>query len=154
MCASDIDHRRKWVQCAFYYLLTALAVAAFGVIYEAFSHGVYSWYMLYAFAFPLVGGTLPFLSMGLFSERHYPARTCISFYHCGIATLTVGSIVQGILEIYGTTNTLAGYYWPVGGILITVAMVQKRKKCHLLYFMFVALILASASISACQLVKA
>ena len=41
------------------YLLAAVCCAAFGAIYECFSHGVYSYYMTYAFMIPLLAGALP-----------------------------------------------------------------------------------------------
>ena len=35
-------------------------LALFGAIYERYSHEVYSYYMIYAFAIPLLFGALPF----------------------------------------------------------------------------------------------
>ena len=35
-------------------------LALFGAIYEIFSHEVYSYFMLYAFAIPLAMGLLPY----------------------------------------------------------------------------------------------
>ena len=63
MTLSISDTNKRWAQIAktgFIYLLLALVLALFGAVYEVFSHGVYSYYMLYAFAFPLAGGALPF----------------------------------------------------------------------------------------------
>lgn len=97
----------------FIYLLISILCALFGAVYEVFSHEVYSFYMIYAFAFPLVGGALPFY---LFSRLKLktPGRLVLHLYHSGIATLTVGSILKGVLIIYGTTNTLLRYYWFFG----------------------------------------
>ena len=39
--------------------------AVLGAVYELFSHGVYSYFMLYAFLFPLAGGALPLLALSL-----------------------------------------------------------------------------------------
>lgn len=108
----------------FVYLLISLFCILFGAIYEHFSHEVYSGYMIYAFAFPLVGGTLPFLAMDLFHWKKYPSAIATNLYHSGIATLTVGSIIQGVLEIYGTTNSLCGIYWIVGGILVIMGIIS------------------------------
>ncbi|MDO4547182.1 MAG: hypothetical protein Q4D04_03695, partial [Clostridia bacterium] len=99
------DNRSKrWriAKCAFIYLLISIFCALFGAIYEHYSHDVYSYYMLYAFMFPLAGGTLPALAMALFSRR-IPARPALNLYNSGIAALTIGSIFAGVLEIYGTT---------------------------------------------------
>lgn len=107
---------------AFTYLLIALFCLLFGVIYEHFSHEVYSNYMIYAFAFPLVGGTIPFLTLSLAKVHPTPGCFCSKLYHCGIATLTVGSIIEGVLDIYGTTNSLTTVYWLVGFLLIITAI--------------------------------
>ena len=94
----------------------------FGAVYEAFGHGVYSYAMIYAFAFPLVLGVLPlYLITAL--RAPYPNRAIRFFLHAGIATLTVGSIVQGVLEIYGTTGPLVIVYWVLGGALTATAAV-------------------------------
>ena len=103
-------------------LLASLFCALFGAVYEAFSHGVYSYAMLYAFAFPLVLGVLPLYLIGIFRAA-YPPKALRSLWHAGIATLTVGSIVEGILEIYGTTNPLTAVYWLLGGALVLLGAV-------------------------------
>lgn len=112
---------RKAGHTCFAYLLVSIFVALFGGIYEIFSHGVYSGYMIYAFAFPLVGGALPFLTCCLSQRFPHPGALVRNLYHSGIATLTTGSIVRGILEIYGTTNSLSGLYWVLGIALLLFA---------------------------------
>ena len=97
-------------------LIAALFCALFGAVYEAFSHGVYSYGMIYAFAFPLALGVLPLTLISALSAP-YPNRAVRNVYHAGIATLTVGSIISGVLEIYGTTNPLTLVYWILGGLL-------------------------------------
>lgn len=124
MYTSDINHEKRAKKTAFVYLLIALFCAFFGAVYEVFSHDVYSGYMIYAFAFPLAGGTLPFLAMSLCSTKRYPNAIARNLYHSGIATLTVGSIIRGVLDIYGTTNSLSGIYWIVGGILTVMGILS------------------------------
>ena len=51
-----------------------------------------------------------------------PGESLVSLYNCGIATLTVGSIFQGVLEIYGTTNSLVNVYLVLGNMLIISAV--------------------------------
>lgn len=90
--------------------------AAFGFIYELFSHGVYSYYMIYAFLFLLIGGTCVQLWLA-FRSRRLPCRLASDLYESGLITLTVGSLINGVLEIYGTTNSLTVIYWVVGAAL-------------------------------------
>ncbi|MGL6200528.1 MAG: hypothetical protein ACRC3H_16480 [Lachnospiraceae bacterium] len=111
----DINTQQKrFAKMGYIYLLISLFCLLFGAVYEHFSHEVYSAYMIYAFAFPLVGGTFLFLSISLFVRRHFPGRAALKLYHAGIATLTVGSIMEGVMEIYGTTNDMLWIYWFVG----------------------------------------
>lgn len=119
MFTSDIElNRRKASRTSLLYLIVSLFCALFGAVYELFSHAVYSYYMIYAFAFPLVGGTLLFQVFAIIGPRQYPHQAACRLYHSGIAALTVGSIVRGVLDIYGTTNALSGYYWIFGGLFV------------------------------------
>lgn len=131
---SDIDvNKRKASHTAFVYLLIVIFCSLFGAVYELYSHEVYSFYMIYAFAFPLIGGVLPFSILNMASAPKYPNALSRNLYHSGIATLTVGSIVRGVLEIYGTMNALTEYYLPVGvsfvaaGIMIYLIQMLKKQ---------------------------
>lgn len=103
------------------YLFLTLITALFGAVYELFGHGVYSYYMIYAFAVPLAGGVLPFLLAAAGKIRKCPGPLSRHFYRSGIVTLTLGCILQGVLEIYGTTNALIRLYWIAGAVLLSVA---------------------------------
>ena len=107
---------RKCLKAARNYLFAALSCALFGAVYETFSYGVYSPFMLYAFAFPLILGTLPAIMIGLRSGA--PLRVCEKLWAAGVATLTVGSLFHGILDIYGTSSGLTYVYWIGGGALL------------------------------------
>lgn len=120
---TDMENKRA-VKTAFVYLLISIICALFGAIYEVFSHGVYSFYMIYAFAFPLVGGVLPFAILSFLSTDRYPYALARNLYHSGIATLTVGSIVRGILDIYGTTNSLSNCYWFIGILAVIIGVIM------------------------------
>lgn len=124
MYISDTEENAKRAaKIAFVYLLITLFLVLFGAVYEVFSHEVYSFYMLYAFAFPLVGGVLPFSVMNICRWKRYPHPLARNLYHSGIATLSIGSIVQGVLDIYGTTNSKTQVYWYVGILLVILGIV-------------------------------
>ena len=124
MYTSDTDtNARRAAKTAFVYLLISLFLVLFGAVYERYSHEVYSFYMLYAFVFPLAGGVLPFSILFLYGANRYPPIRVRRLYHFGIATLSVGSIIQGILEIYGTTNALVRWYWIIGAGLIVLSII-------------------------------
>lgn len=128
--------KRNMCKISLIYLLIAIFCALFGIIYEQFSHGVYSGYMIFAFAFPLIGGTLPFAALSLFAHGLLPGRLSRFLYNAGIAALTVGSIMKGVLEIYGTTNDLliiyrfAGFGFVGTGLMIYAAELLSAKKSH------------------------
>lgn len=104
------------------YLLITLFCIVFSVIYELFSHEVYSWYMLGAFLYPLLGGFIPYFLIAV-KRLRFPSSFSRNLLHCGIATLTCGSILQGILEIYGTTNRLIIVYWIAGFTLVCAGII-------------------------------
>jgi len=103
------------------YVVASLACAAFAAVYEHFSHGVYSVFMVGRFAWPLVLGAVPALLAGLRGARVPPAAR--RAWALGVATLTAGSAFQGVLEIYGTTSPLVVAYWVAGPALLVLAVV-------------------------------
>ena len=110
------------------YSLVTVFVALFGAVYEAFSHEVYSYFMIYAFGIPLILGIVPELIFCTFNKKRPPAGATIS-WNCGVAALTVGSIFQGVLDIYGTTNRLIIVYPITGAVMLTIgAILIFRKK--------------------------
>ncbi len=122
MSTLDIDGgRREMGKTGFVYLLLTLLCVVFGAVYEVFSHQVYSYYMLYAFAIPLVCGVLPFFALA-FSTWPVPGRWARKVYHSGIAALTVGCFFTGVLEIYGTTNSLVRVYFVTGAALCALGL--------------------------------
>ncbi|MBR1861713.1 MAG: hypothetical protein IJ796_07630 [Lachnospiraceae bacterium] len=124
------------------YLFLTLFFALLGAVYELFSHGVYSYRMIYAFGYPLVLGLLPALLMHFYEIRKarsgvpyskkLPGALSGQIYDCGVFTLTIGSAARGALEIYGTTNRLCLIYAPTGCALILTGLLlyligQKKK---------------------------
>ena len=134
MYTSDIEMNAKRAsKTAFVYLLISLFCVLFGAVYELYSHEVYSFYMIYAFAFPLAGGTLPFCILNLLQVKKYPNALARNLFHSGIAALTVGSIIRGVLDIYGTTNALSSYYWLVGTTLLIAGAITYFVQMVLVY---------------------
>ena len=135
MFTSDNDNVKD-LRTALIYLIISIILAAAGAVYEHFSFGVYSYFMIYAFAIPLAGGTLPFMLRYLRRAKLYesrdgkhirPAKHHLSaeLYHAAIASLTVGSIVQGILAICGRPNSLTVVYLIAAAVLLAASAVVK-----------------------------
>ena len=120
MYTSDTDR----LKCrGLYYLIAAMTVAAAGGVYECFSHGVRSNYMIFAFLIPLLAGAVPNLLAALAGNKKRADRgstAAAGLQLAGVATLTAGSLLNGALEIYGTTNRLMTAY-PVMGLALLAA---------------------------------
>ncbi|MBQ3865405.1 MAG: hypothetical protein II776_00770 [Clostridia bacterium] len=110
--------RKERLKAAFGYFLGSLFLLAFGLIYEHFSFGVWSPYMALAFLIPLTAGTIP--SLLLAPANKAVPRNAAALYRAAVATLSLGSVLQGVLEIYGTTNRLILFY-PASAILLAGA---------------------------------
>lgn len=109
-------------------IILAIACAVFATIYECFSHQVYSPFMICAFLFPVILGIIPDTIRLIRTYKKPLCHTRFSsiactIQQCGIYTLTVGSILRGILDIYGTTNSTSIIYWWIGGLLLIVGFI-------------------------------
>lgn len=190
------------------YLAASIVIAAAGAVYGLFGHGVYSYYMTYAFMIPLLAGAVPHLLAAMRGEgaqekaeaeaacsalnsanaladataevhadecseatavrpdaerqeealsmddgnaEHNadiadapedagePARKPLLDFSSAqlafIVTLTAGSLLKGVLDIYGTTNRLLIAY-PAAALLILMitaaaAFRQSRKPAQI-----------------------
>ena len=123
---TSVNQRKKHI---LWHFIAAVFFAVFGMVYELFSHGVFSPFMAFAFTIPLVAGAI-LQSILLKTKVQIPALA-LRLWNYAIALLTVGSIWKGVLDIYGTTNRLIVYYPIFGGILLLLAVVQfilKKKR--------------------------
>ena len=105
------------------YFILSLIFLFFGFIYEQFSHNIYSSYMIYAFLFPLIMGTIIYIIIDKTKIVDLLSPLAMSFYNSSILTFSLGSIIQGVLDIYGTTNKLVFYYLIVGIILLMISLI-------------------------------
>lgn len=124
MILSTLDIRRTALKKAVTFLWITIFCVFFGAVYEHYSHQVYSYYMIYAFVFPLIGGVLPWLTLSFHVKIKMPGAICRNEWHAGIATCTVGSIFQGIIEIYGTTSPYTKIYWILGITLLFLGLLS------------------------------
>ena len=100
------------------YIIVTLTCVLFAMIYESFSHGVVSKFMVYAFMIPLVFGVIISYMLYFLKIKKLPTRLENRTYNAAVATLTFGSIIEGVLQIYGTTNSKIYVYLVVGIILL------------------------------------
>lgn len=104
------------------FLCITLFCGLFSAVYEYFSHGVYSGFMVYLFVFPLVGGVLPYGVLGVTPRAVCPSPALARIYNSGVAALATGSCVQGVLDIYGTRSVYMPVYWVAGAVLVLIPL--------------------------------
>lgn len=125
MYTSDIDAGRKHVLKHAAAALTAtLFFACSGAVYEHFSYGVYSYYTIYAFAFPLLAGILlVFAAM----RRIQPSSRTLFLLHACWAALAVGSMAAGAIQISGREHKLLIVYPVLGALLCILTCISYRR---------------------------
>lgn len=93
----------------------------FSLIYEHFSFGVISNYMVFAFIFPLCGLIINLIMLVIKSKRVGEFQAF--FFDMSMLTFTLGYIIQGIIEIYGTTNSLINNFKYAGIVLLILCLI-------------------------------
>ena len=114
------EGRRRLMRHAAGELIGALFCAVFGMIYEVFSHEVYSYWMIYAFLFPLTAGLV--LILAALKCKLPPGRKFLNAFNSASATLALGSIAAGVVSIYGSTNVLVKVYPIAGALMLLTAL--------------------------------
>ncbi len=102
------------------YLWASAALLAFALVYGYFSHGVWSVWMLGAFVIPLLWGYVP----SLLEAREGKKRMVSGYLRLwGVACFSVGAVMSGVLEIYGTTNRLLLVYFLAATVFFASALI-------------------------------
>ncbi len=102
------------------YLAGSAGLLAFSLVYEYFSHGVWSIWMIGAFVIPLLWGYVP----SLLEAREGKRRRISGYLRLwGVACFSVGTVMSGVLEIYGTTNRLLLVYFLAAMVFFASALV-------------------------------
>lgn len=112
--------KNRWT----YFGLT-LVTLVIAKVYGLFGHGVTSPAMTWMFLFPLIGGVVGYSFIKPLLPKNVTAMDFRSFsnlYNSGIATLSVGSFLQSILEIAGTNSVYVPYFYLSGAVLLAVGL--------------------------------
>ena len=128
MIRKDLTMEKELKKNLFYNTVWTAFLALFGAIYELFSHGVTSYYMIYAFAVPLIIGVLSYEVMLIISK--FPGKAFADIWNTAIATLSIGCVFKGVLEIYGTTNRLIIVYPMAGAALMFIGFLSIFLRTH------------------------
>lgn len=104
------------------YLLTAAFCIVFCMIYEQFSYGEHADCMRLMFLLPLLGGAVPFGILAYSRGWRGLSRVGYNLWNSGIAVLSSGCLIKGIIEISGRTSDYDMFYW-IGGTAMLAAAV-------------------------------
>ncbi|MBO4888544.1 MAG: hypothetical protein J5589_09575 [Firmicutes bacterium] len=96
--------------------------ALFGAVYEYFSFGVWSYYMVYAFAPSLLGGLW---LLKLCRSKRSAGYLFLALLECAVIVLTFGMILSGVVAIYGSENRLLITYPILGLLLLSGAVITR-----------------------------
>jgi hypothetical protein len=112
----------------FVYIAISVLCVIIAQVYALFGHGLRSAYMDYMFLYPLVGGAIVFL----FPRGKKNSRLGYNLYNSGLAALTAGALLRGIVEIAGTGSPWIACFTAVGGLLTAAgtALCLLRKGLH------------------------
>lgn len=122
---SDTEHgKRKLFKTAFVFLAFSAFCLIFSFIYGRYGHGVYSNFMTFTCAYPLIGGAAAYLLVGCISRAKAPERFAANVYNSGIAALTVGSMLRGIFDIAGTSSPYQPVFVALGTLMVLVGVIR------------------------------
>lgn len=108
---------KEWKKRLYRYLAVSAFLVVFNFIYGLFANGVDSPYMTFAFLVPLVLGALPCLAFRILPEA---APAASRPWRMGLSTLTVGFLLHGVFDIYGSPSSLVPvFFWAAGVLLLT-----------------------------------
>lgn len=118
----DINKRIK--KTIFIYFLITIFTIVFDRIYALFSHGVSSLSMNLMFLYHLLGGVVVYYILGyLLKNKKNSMIISFNLYNSGIAILTVGSLLRGIMDIAGTSSQYIKYYFIIGVLVIITSVI-------------------------------
>ena len=105
------------------YIFVTIFTLIFGMVYELCSHGIFSFHMAYLFIYPLIGGVLPYWIIAYKTHKYVRFEMVDFLWNSGIATLIAGSLVKGVIDIYGTESPYIPVFYAVGIFLMFYASV-------------------------------
>lgn len=114
-------NNKRFKKTAVVYTLITVFFFIFSRIYEHFSFGETSVYMHWLFGVPLIGGVVLLISQKLIPNL---SRLSLNLWNSAVATIAVGVLFRGIVNLSGRSTTLDLPYWYVGIGLAGLALLS------------------------------
>ena len=103
------------------YLILSIFLFIFSRVYVSLSYGEYSFFMNTLSLVPLIGGGL---LVGLLLVQPNLSRVSFNLWNSGVAVLTAGFLLRGIINLSGRSTTLDWPYWVIGAGFLGLALVS------------------------------
>lgn len=103
------------------YLILSIFLFIFSRVYVSLSYGEYSFFMNTLSLVPLIGGGL---LVGLLLVQPNLSRVSFNLWNSGVAVLTAGFLLRGIINLSGRSTTLDWPYWLIGASFLGLALVS------------------------------
>jgi len=124
---TNLQKRRSpSLRCAIVFLCSAAFCVLFDRVYALYAHDVESLSMALMFLYPLLGGTAMYILLWYFDpsgERVRLSRLFRNAYNAGLATLTLASAIQGVLDIAGSSSPYMPIFVIIGAVLCVASFV-------------------------------
>lgn len=121
MSTSVTNPSQRFRRSLITYLTLTAFLFLFSRIYESLSYGEVSFFMHYLWTVPLAGGSL---LLTLMKFRTNLSRLSYNLWNSGIATLTAGFLLRGIINLSGRSTTLDQPYWLIGASFLALALLS------------------------------
>ena len=103
------------------YLILSIFLFIFSRVYISLSYGEVSIFMNTLSLVPLIGGGL---LVGLLYLQPTLSRLSFNLWNSGVAVLTAGFLLRGIINLSGRSTTLDWPYWVIGAGFLGLALVS------------------------------
>ena len=103
------------------YLALTSFLFIFSRVYESLSYGETAFHMHYLFCVTLIGGRL---LLGLMAIHRTLSRLTYNLWNSGVAVITAGFLLRGIINLSGRSTTLDQPYCYVGAGFLILAVIS------------------------------
>ncbi len=103
------------------YLILSIFLFILSRVYVSLSYGEVSIFMNTLSLVPLIGGGL---LVGLLYLQPTLSRISFNLWNSGVAVLTAGFLLRGIINLSGRSTTLDWPYWLIGAGFLGLALVS------------------------------
>ena len=113
--------KKRLKKTAVVYALITVFFFIFSRIYEHFSFGETSVYMHYLFGVPLIGGMVLLIFQKMIPNL---SRLSLNLWNSAVATIAMGVLFRGIVNLSGRSTTMDLPYWYMGTGLAGLALLS------------------------------